>query len=267
MGAAAASPGHKTLWVFDGDELLEDLVKRNERMKDSIKTEVIGLSLFLKSAKQSVQQIKLLGVMGRAYHKVGGNGRKYIIFKGNSRARPDLRGTRYLASNPKVACFVVGGREIVKDAMKATKLAVILLVAYDIIRELQEDRFSLASLGVRVFSDVLQAAGSAALGAAAGIVAATLFGAPVVLTFAIVVAAGFAAGMLFSYVDQRYQLTERARARMMEFEEQARDRLRAVKEFVTDATNFVSTVIGVAQQASRFYRTVHEFTQSPLRLF
>lgn len=267
MGAAPAKPGHKTLWVFDADELLEDLVKRNERMKNSINAEVIGLSLFLKSARQSVQQVKLLGVMGRAYHKVGRNGKKYIIFKGNGRARPDLRGTRYLASNPKVACFVVGGREIVKDAAKATKLAVVLLVAYDIIREFQEDRFSLASLGVRIFSDVLQAAGSAAIGAAAGVVAATLFGAPVVLTFVIVVAAGFAAGWLFSYVDQRYQLTDRARKRMMDYEEQATDRLRAVKELVTDAANFVSTVIGVAQQATRFYRTVHKFTNSPLRLF
>ena len=127
VGATTAKPGPKVLWVFDGDDLLEDLVKRNERMKNSINADVIGLSLFLKSAKQSVQQIKLLGVMGRAYHKIGPTGHKYIIFKGNSRLRPDLRGTRYLASNPKVACFVVGGREIVKDAARATKLAVVLL--------------------------------------------------------------------------------------------------------------------------------------------
>lgn len=230
MAAAATGETHE-LWVFDADELTEDLIKLNERLKDSIRADIIALALFLKSARQSVQQIRLLGVMGRAYLKLGRNGRLYIIFKGLGRMRPDLRGSRYLASNPKVACFVIGGPEIVRDAAKATKIAVVLLVTYDIVREMHEDRFSLASLGVRVLSDVLQAAGAAAVGAVIG-VAFTTVGLPVVAVFAIVIISGFAAGVIFTAIDQKFGLTDRARARMMEYENALGEKLNAAERLI-----------------------------------
>ena len=201
--AGAADADHE-LWAFDPDELMRAMerqageladmgIEANERLKATINADIIALALFMKSAHQSVQQVRLLGIAGQAYHKIGKNGVKYIIFKGYAGLRPHLPGPRYLATNPKVACFVVGSREIIADATKATKIAVIVLVAIDIIRELREDHFSLASLGVRVLSDVLQAAGAAAIGAAAGIFAMTL-GAPAVAAFVVVVGAGFLAG-------------------------------------------------------------------------
>lgn len=254
------------LWVFDADELVEDLVKLNERAKDTLRADLIGLMLFLKSARQSVRQIKLLGIMGRAYHKVGANGRRYIIFKGAPGMRPDLRGTRYLATNPKVACFVIGGREIVKDAAKATKIAVILLVAFDVMRELHADHFSLASLGVRVLSDVLQAAGAAAIGAAAGVLIVTFLGAPAVLVFAIVVGTGFLAGMGLALLDDRYRLTERARARMMKYEEGVKDSINTLGQIREDAVQFGRAVIQFGDDVNQTWRMIEEFQRYVPRL-
>src|ERR1700745_4006082 len=142
------------IWVWEADEFL----KVNEALKSHVDADVVALSLFMKSGAQSARQIKLLGVMGRAYIKVGKNRKKYIIFKGNAKLRPDLRGTRYLMENPKVSMFVVGKKEIIEEAAKSTKIAIIAFVAIDIIQELREDQFSLASLGVRILSDALQAA-------------------------------------------------------------------------------------------------------------
>jgi hypothetical protein len=258
MAAVPAAASHE-IWVFDADELLKDLIKFNDSVKNRLRADLIGLTLFLKSAKQSVQQIKLLGVMGHAYHKIGRNGKRYIIFKGSPGARPDLHGTRYLATNPKVACFVVGGREIIKDAASATKIAVILLVAFDVIREFHEDHFSLASLGVRVLSDVIQAAGSAAIGAAAGVFALTFLGAPAVLVFAIVVAVGFAAGVGLTVLDEKYHLTDRARARMMAYEDGLKDKVNALGRLRDEAVQFGRAAIQLRDNINQTWRMIDEF--------
>ena len=210
------------IWVWEADEFL----KVNEALKSSVNADVIALSMFIKSGTQSARQIKLLGIMGRAYIKVGKNRKKYIIFKGNAKLRPDLRGTRYLMENPKVSMFVVGKKAIIEDAAKSTKIAIIAFVAIDIIQELREDQFSLASLGVRILSDALQAVAAAAAGAAVGVFL-TAVGAPTVVAFAVVVLAGFAVGMLLTHMDHKYQLTEMARARMMAYERQAKTRFSA----------------------------------------
>lgn len=157
----------------------------------------------------------LLGAMRDAYVKRASNGKDYIIFKGYARSRPNLSGTRYLAENPKVACFVVGSRDIILDAAKATRVA---FVALDITRECLSDQFSLARLGVSVASDISMALIATGLGVAAGAIATGVIAAPAVLTFAIVVAVGFVSGMAITAIDSKFKLTERAQARMMAFE-------------------------------------------------
>ena len=164
------------------------------------------------------KQIKLLGVTGRAYIKEVA-GKKYIIFKGDAKLRPNLKGTRYLAENAKVRCFVVGTKDILEDAAKGTKIAIIAFVAIDVIQEVTSDHPSFTSLGVRISSDVLQAVVAGYAGAAAGIMLTGL-GAPAVLAFIAVVAVGFGIGMTLTWIDHKYNLTERARARMMGWEQE-----------------------------------------------
>ena len=195
------------LWVWAADEFL----RVNEELKSHLDADVVALTQFVVSASKAVKQIRILGILGRAYISKSASGVKYIVFKGNQRLRPNLAGTRYAVKNPKVAYFVVGTEEIVEDAAKGTKIAIIAFVAFDVIKELREDKFSLASLGVRILSDVLQGIVAAGAGAAAGVLLTTI-GAPVVAAFVIVVVVGFVAGVMLTELDRKFNLTERARA-------------------------------------------------------
>lgn len=230
MPAPTAIPREHThtLYVWDAQQLLQEMqnirrgagaaIAANDALKSTINADVVALSQLVQSGTKIARQIKLLGITGRAYIKTT-RGKTYVIFKGNPRARPNLTGTRYAAEHAKVSCFVIGSRQIVKDAAAGTKVAIIAFIAIDIVTELTSDQPSLASLGVRITSDALQAVISSAAGAAAGVVLSTV-GAPVVITFIVVVAVGFAVGMLLTRLDREYQLTDRARARMMAFEKQ-----------------------------------------------
>ena len=232
------------LYVWDAEELLEQVkklkegvrvaVEANEKLKGYIDADAVALTQLVQAGDKIAKQIKLLGIMGNAYIKEV-KGKKYIIFKGNQRLRPNLKGTRYLAENAKVKCFVVGTKDILEDAAKGTKVAIIAFIAIDIAMECTSDHFSLASLGVRIGSDVLQAVISTAAGVGAGVLAASFVGAPVVITFVVVVAVGFAVGLLLTNLDNNYRLTERVRARMMAYEQELGHELPAIRQAAINA--------------------------------
>jgi hypothetical protein len=182
--------------------------KVDDGLKGVTNVDTFGFYSLAASMRKGVQQYKLLGAGGLAYIKEI-RGKEYIIFKGFAGARPNLSGTKYLKTNPKVACFVVGAKDILEDAGNATKLAVFVYVAFDIYKEVVSDKPSMADLGVHVASDVAQAATAAVIGAEAGIFVLAVWGTPVVVTFAVVVAVGFAVGIGLSWIDTKYHLTDR----------------------------------------------------------
>ena len=255
------------LWIWPAQEFL----KANEELKSHLDADVIALGQLIASGSKAAKQVRLLGVFGRAYISKSAQGIEYIVFKGNPRLRPNLAGTRYALRNPKIACFVVGTRDIVEDAAKGTKLAIFAFVAIDIIKELNEDHFSLASLGVRILSDVLQAVAAAAIGAAAGVVLTTI-GAPTVFAFVVVVGVGFVAGMIIADLDGKYKLTERARARMMVYENQVGEGVSALGQGVRSAEQRIEQVVETAgavirtgYQIDRLWQTIEEMRNFDLR--
>ena len=246
------------LFVWNSAELAEDLkklkenihrgVEMNDTLKATIDADIVAVSQLAQAGGKIAQQIRLLGVLGRAYIKEVG-GVRYIIFKGNAKLRPNLKGTRYLAENAKVRCFVVGTKDLLKDAAHGVKIAVIAFVVIDIVAELSSDQPSLASLGVHVTSDVLQAVVASAAGWAAGaLVIALAPAAPVVIVFAVVVAVGFGVGMLLTEFDRRYRLTDRAAARMREYENEFKQRWPAIKQ---GAIGLVDEAVRKAVQAGQ----------------
>ncbi len=224
----------------------------NEQAKKRLNSDLLALTQTAQSGLKLGRQIKLLGVMGDAYIKTGKNGKDYIIFKGYARVRPNLAGTRYLAENPKVACFVVGSKDILMDAGKATRVAVVAFVAIDIMRECLSDHFSLARLGVNVASDISQAMLATGVGIAAGAIAVGVLGAPAVLTFAIVVGVGFLTGMAISAIDSKLGLTERARARMMALENDPNSLIYKFEHGAATAGQKVATLTHEAVDATRY---------------
>lgn len=238
------------IYVWDAAELLHEITKAkqaarraveaNETLKATIDADVVAITQLIQSGSKVAQQITLLGLLGRAYIKEV-NGKKYIIFKGNAKLRPDLRGTRYLAENAKVRCFVIGSKDILKDVAKGTKIAVIAFVVIDIVAELSSDQPSLASLGVHISSDVLQAVVASTAGYAAGaLILALSPAAPVVIVFIAVVAIGFTVGMLLTDLDRKFRLTDRAVTRMKAYEKEFERRWPAIKQTAFEAEQRVA---------------------------
>ena len=261
LSTAAEVPEHD-LYVWHADELLEEMkkvkegvhkgVEMNEWLKGTIDADIIALGQLTQAGTKIARQIRLLGLLGRAYIKEV-NGTKYVIFKGNAKLRPNLAGTRYLAENAKVRCFVIGSKDLLKDAAHGVKIAVIAFVVIDIVAELSSDQPSLASLGVHVGSDVLQAVAASAAGWAAGaLILAITPAAPVVVVFIVVVAVGFAIGMMLTHYDNKYKLTERAAARMRGYELEFERRWPEYKQrMATAAHNAEQSAVEFGHQAYR----------------
>ena len=264
------------LYVWNANELLEDIhkaregahaaVEMNEGLKRSFDADAVAIAQLIKSGNQIVRQIRLLGVTGRAYTKEV-RGKRYIIFKGNARLRPNLKGTRYLAENAKVRCFVVGSKDILKDAMKGTRIAVIAFVVIDIVAEMSSDQPSLASLGVHITSDVLQAVVASAVGYAAGaLILAMSPAAPVVVVFIVVVAVGFFVGTQLTRWDNEYKVTERARTRMMAYEREFEKKWPAIRQSAFAAEQRAAAVahhVGdrISLEAHKVDRYFHSLTE------
>ena len=229
-----AHGGEHEIWVWLADEFL----KVNEELKTHLNADVIALAQLVQGTVKGVQQIRLLGILGRAYVKVGKNGKKYLIFKGaRAGERPILQGTRYARGNPLVRCFVVGNKEIIEDAAKATKIAVI----------------------------------AAGAGAAIGVALVSIAGVPTVVAFCIVVAVGFGVGWFLTDLDQKYKLTEMARARMMAYERGLIEQLSATNQKIKDigqavdkGKRAVQDAIEIYYAVDRIWRTIEEYIRTGL---
>ena len=133
MAEAAAGESHE-IYIWNAEELVNELkeagakvgegarkaLEANEFLKKTLDADIVALTQLAQSGAKIARQIKLLGIMGRAYIKEVG-GKKYIIFKGDAKLRPNLKGTRYLAENANVRCFVVGAKDILEDAAKGPR--------------------------------------------------------------------------------------------------------------------------------------------------
>ena len=150
------------IWVWPAEEFL----KINEFLKSHVDADVVALGQLIASSTQAAKQIRLLGIMGRAYIKISKTGNKLIVFKGYAGLRPNLQGTVYAASNPKVAAFVVGTEGLPRRCCKGHQDRDHRFRRDRHHPGISEDNFSLASLGVRILSDALQGVAAAYAGAA-----------------------------------------------------------------------------------------------------
>jgi hypothetical protein len=235
------------------------ILETNEWLQDHTHQNAVDTAEFLKGANKIVRQIRAAGLFGDAYKTVV-RGKEYIVFKGMAGMRPRLPGTRYLGTNPKVAMFVVGEREIIKDATPKM-VAVFAYVAIDIMQEVLTDHVSLARLGVKVASDIAKAILASVAGALAGVVLVTA-GAPVVITFVFVVAVGTLAGMTLDYYDEKYKITKTAVARMMAFEDDVKAKIdRTEREINRDVAEVRRLAAIERYAADRFFNSIEDFLQ------
>lgn len=226
---------------------VKDLLEICKEVEDHTYIDCVTLQQTLKDAYRGVLQIRLLGLWGDAYVKVT-RGVEYIIFKGWPGARNYSLATRYLRSRPIVSIFVVGTKEIVEEAGKGVKVAVIAYVAFDVLEEIMQDHWSLARLGVNLTSHIAQAALATAVGTVAGVIL-TVAGAPVVLTFIVVVGATFIVGMGLAYLDKKYGVTKRAVEIMMDYENRLKEEASLVMRFARELKQDADSAIAALEAA------------------
>lgn len=138
------------------------------------------------------------------------NGKAYVIFKGNHRARRILTGTRYLANNSKVVNMGVGKLGAAKAIAGGMKITIFLTIGFRAIDTLLREEATWHYFVGSVATDVVKvgisggagflAASLVAGGAAVGTVAAgPLFAA---------IAVGIGVGLVLEYVDDRTGFTQ-----------------------------------------------------------
>lgn len=141
--------------------------KEWETVKGALKSTAQSLSP-TKDTLTAVQLLKDFGLTGKLVLKEYG-GKTYVILKGVPGSRKIFRGTRYLASNPKVVRMAVGPKGISKSVKGGFVLTIILCTGIEIFNYVINDRATLAELCGNITSDLIKIGISSICAAVAGL--------------------------------------------------------------------------------------------------
>jgi hypothetical protein len=171
-----------------------------------------------------------------SYRTVTQNGRSYIIFKGNHRARLIIKGTRYLASNTLMVKMAIGKEGLKKSAKSGFLVSVIFSVTLHSIQWLFEDEYRWTNWLAGVSTDLVKITIASAAGYFAAVGVAALMGATVVAVVPIIagVAISLLAGYFLNVVDDHFKITE-SLIRWFEYQE------RSVLDKMNDGIAYVMT--------------------------
>ncbi len=106
--------------------------------------------------------LKELGWKG-AYYVKAAKGRTYVVFKGYAALRESLKGTRYLASSPKVIAFGIGPEALRSAARSNAIIMVVCYVTLDVMEFIMSDEQLYSTLFANIIVDV--SIGAVAIGA------------------------------------------------------------------------------------------------------
>lgn len=187
-------------------EEYEDLNRELKTPLDRLKT-ALGYVAPIADTGTAIKQIRELGFWGKVHEKTVA-GRRYLIFKGNAKLRTVLRGTRYLANNPKVVALAIGRTGIGNSILSGAKLTFLLTAPISVIQALMADEPTLSSVVGSVAADLIKIGIASAI---AGLVATGLAAFTCVavgpLIAAIVIGVG--ASIYLESLDSEHQLTQR----------------------------------------------------------
>ena len=181
----------------------EDIAREWEQLRGPTRTAANFVAPTLDAITLS-KMIRELGLMGRFVTKKVGE-KTYVILKGSPGSRRILRGTRYLASNPKVVRFAIGPKGVLKSVKGGAVLTAVLFTGINILEYFLKDSVKLHTLLGTLSSDLIQIGISSLCAALAGLavgaaaVVPTVAGAPLFAAIAVGVLTGF----VLSAIDER----------------------------------------------------------------
>ncbi|KKO49475.1 hypothetical protein VT06_06500 [Arsukibacterium sp. MJ3] len=144
------------------------------------------------------------------YSMVTQNGRNYIIFKGNHRARLVVKGTRYLATNTLMIKMAVGTEGLKNSAKSGFLVSVIFSVSLHSIQWLFEDEYRWTHSLAGISTDLVKIAIASTAGYLAAAGAAFFMGAAVVAVVPIIVgvAVSLLVGFTLNVIDKKFEITK-----------------------------------------------------------
>lgn len=138
------------------------------------------------------------------------NGRSYLIFSGNHRARKIITGTRYLASNTKIINIGVGRLGATRAVVSGVRLTIILTVTFRAIDTLLRDKATWHDFIGGTATDLVKVAtaGAAAFTASAWVAGGAAVGTIAVGPLFAAIAVGFAVGFVLEKLDEKTGFTQ-----------------------------------------------------------
>jgi hypothetical protein len=187
----------------------DELVLEHEEVKKAAKT----TATYIAPAKDAVTAARLIRDFGLEPNKVRikqYGGKQYVIFKGNPGARKVIRGTRYLATNPKVVRMAVGPKGVAKSVRGGFVITAVLCVGIEVFDYFIRDTATLHELLGTVTSDLIQIGLSSIAAAAAGLAAgsAVVLGSAVAAPLILAIGVGIATGWALKKIDKHTGATK-----------------------------------------------------------
>lgn len=195
--------------TVDVSQCLLYVVEVSDELAAATGVDLVSASAAAIDSAGVVAMVKELGLSGRAYIK-NVNGKAYLILKGAPGQRAVLKGTRYLASNPKVSHIAISSKALARSAAKMNILAVVAYAGLRVVEALLKDGedVNLVALLGTIASDVIKFS----ISAAAGFLAGAAIGAITTVAAGPMIAAvlvGLAAGIVLDRLDRHFGLTEK----------------------------------------------------------
>lgn len=187
----------------------EDLNKEYENKKNTAKT----ASGYVAPVLDAIGIAKIIREFGISPEKVlikNYAGKQYVIFKGHAGQRNVLRGTRYLATNPKVVRMAIGPKGLIKSVKGGCVITVVLSVGIEVFDFFIRDSSTLSQLLGTVSADLVKIGLSTIAGAVAGMVVggSAILGSVAAAPLIAAVAVGILTGLALNHLDEKFGATK-----------------------------------------------------------
>ncbi|MCP4338472.1 MAG: hypothetical protein GY799_06180 [Desulfobulbaceae bacterium] len=138
------------------------------------------------------------------------NGKNYLIFKGNHRARALITGTRYLAENTKLINIGVGRLGAANAVVKGVRITIVLTLAFRAIDTLLREEATWHDFIGASATDLVKVgvAGGASFAAGAWVASGAAVGAVAIGPLFAAIAVGFAVGYTLEKIDDKTGFTK-----------------------------------------------------------
>ncbi len=186
----------------------EDLLREWQHLRGPARTAANYVAPTL-DAITLAKLVREMGLVGKVVIKKVG-GKTYVILKGYPGKRTILRGTRYLATHPKVVRLAIGPKGLARSVKGGAVLTAVLFTGVSVLEYILRDSMTLYELLGTLSADLLKIGISSICSALAGLAVGTfaIVAGSATAPLFVAIGMGIIVGTLLDRVDERYGATK-----------------------------------------------------------